>query len=74
MLEEKERCEEVTEEMEQVHSCASRGRQGPHSSAEVSPTMTLPSGRGGSNTVERRFKRRFGREAAEKLVKPKFKS
>ena len=36
--------------------------------------MTLPSGRGGSNTVERRFKRRFGREAAEKLVKPKFKS
>ena len=58
LLEEKERCE-VTEEMEQVHSCAwkearSRGRQGPHSSAEVSPTMTLPSGRGGSNTVERR--------------------
>ena len=60
LLEEKERCEEVTEEMEhakkQVHSCAwkearSRGRQGPHSSAEVSPTMTLPSGRGGSNTV-----------------------
>ena len=76
LLEEKERCEEVTEEMEQVHSCAwkearSRGRQGPHSSAEVSPTMTLPSGRGGSNTVERRFKRRFGREAAEKLVKTK---
>ena len=40
LLEEKERCEEVTEEMEhakkQVHSCAwkearSRGRQGPHS-------------------------------------------
>ena len=56
LLEEKERCEEVTEEMEQVHSCAwkearSRGRQEPHSSAEVSPTMTLPSGRGGSNTV-----------------------
>ena len=60
LLEEKERCEEVTEEMEhakkQVHSCAwkearSRGRQGPHSSAEVSPTMTLPSGRGGSNTI-----------------------
>ena len=76
LLEEKERCEEVTEEMEhakkQVHSCAwKEGRQGPHSSAEVSPTMTLPSGRGGSNTVERRFKRRFGREAAEKLVKTK---
>ena len=60
LLEEKERCEEVTEEMghakKQVHSCAwkearSRGRQGPHSSAEVSPTMTLPSGRGESNTV-----------------------
>ena len=60
LLEEKERCEEVTEEMEhakkQVHSCAwkearSRGRQGPHSSAEVSLTITLSSGRGGSNTV-----------------------
>ena len=79
LLEEKERCEEVTEEMEQVHSCAwkearSRGRQEPHSSAEVSSTMTLPSGRGGSNTVEKRSERRFGREAAEKLVKRKFKS
>ena len=71
LLEEKERCEEVTEEMEQVHSCAwieaqSRGRQGPHSSAEVSLTITLSSGRGGSNTI---VKKGSKEDSGEKQLK-----